>query len=138
MVFTPVTGHGHLFLFPALHSSLLPHSPLARGRALAAAQPELLHGRSVLLLIIVALSLAQVLVAAVLALVLLEAAWALKGPLLRGCLAVPLIPRCRLGAVALRLGLGLADLRRSARGLVEADAAALDAKVRVPTGPKRK
>ena len=137
-----MTGQGHLSLFPATHSSAGPLvrsrglAPLARARA--AAQPELLHGRSVLLLIIVALSLAQVLVAAVLALVLLEAAWALKGPLLRGCLAVPLIPRCRLGAAALRLGLGLADLRRSARGLVEADAAALDAKVRVPTGPKRK
>jgi len=65
----------------------------------------------VLALISAALSLAQVLVAPVLARVLLEAEWAVKGPLLLGCIAVPLIPRCRLGAAALRLSLGLADLR---------------------------
>ena len=78
-------------------------------RARAAAQPEGLHGRSVLALTSAALSLAQVLVAPVLARVLLEAEWAVKGPLLLGCIAVPLIPRCRLGAAALRLSLGLAD-----------------------------
>ena len=124
---TPLTPLGKAHHFPlSTHSSAGPLRAillalLAGGvarfglallaRARAAAQPEGLHGGSVLALVIAALALAQVLVAPVLARVLLAAERALKGPLLRGCLAVPLLPRCSLGAAALRLSLGLADLR---------------------------